>query len=475
MLGKTKAILALALALVLVSLSTQAAIVTEPESAESEPEMFCDVEFPDDIEMKDSWFQVPEVGECPGGDGRVRIGLFVRWGLLGNEKPGDDDVWVQDGEEYPELEVGPEMIRMVPWDGFLQTTDGGVKLVNEVLFEHGGEYELGGDDFVYPQTNRFTLEWRSSTTMHWDGLMMLLVIPKVRPMPHVTLHTETWSHVFEAWELIGLNIRIPVDDFGNEIEINGFLIGEKPNLPEFAIIAFKARWGHLDGILPTVPVEAVPWDGFISVTDGAVMLIKPLRFETGGDYELGTDDWIYRRTNRFTLEWRSSTTVNWDGVLVALFVPLRKVPEVHMTFHTEQWSHVFEVSDLPDLHRRFFVDNMSNEIEISGRLISEKPPIPDPPPGPGPNPPPEGSLHVVAKVFDGGQDGIENDVMIYVTEWNADETPVEGAAVFINRLFVSNTSKDGTVYVENLPPGEYHVLAILGQRHGKTMFRIESQ
>ncbi|MEE9115515.1 MAG: hypothetical protein V3U09_01300 [Thermoplasmata archaeon] len=450
MLGKTKMIWALVIALVLVSLSTQAATVTEPERPEYDLDEFDDMDFIDSLEVGETGLIIPEIEEWGERDGFVRIGLMVRWGLLGDERPGEE------GERGI---LPSEHGRMVPWDGFLQTTDGGVKLVKTLLFEHGGEYEHGGDDRVYPRTNRFTLEWRSSTTVHWDGLLMILVIPTVKPMPHVTLHTESWSHVFEAWQLIGLHERIPVGDRGNEIEINGFLVKSRPEKPDFAVIMFTARWGYLDDELRGRIFKMVPWDGFISLTDGAVKLVKPLRFERGGDYEHGTDDYIYPRTNRLTLEWKSSTTTIWDGIAVALFIPLNTVPEAHMTFHTNQWSRVFDVRDLPGLHRRFATDQLGHEIEINGKLVAREPCECR-------------GLDVGARVFARGQDGVENDVMIFVGK---DGVAMEGAKVFVNGRFAGNTSQDGKVYVMDLPAGEYHVVAKLDKMCGRTAFEIATR
>ncbi|MFQ5885228.1 MAG: hypothetical protein ACE5IO_09035, partial [Thermoplasmata archaeon] len=433
----------------LVGLSTQAATVSDVGNIEIEPEMVEDLEFLESIEMGESGVEVPDPWECDPREGFVRIGLFVRWGLLGDERE----------EEIPGEEGGFELLKMIPWDGFLQTTDGAVGLVKTVLFEHGGEYRLGGDDSVYPRTNRFTLEWRSSTTTHWDGLLMLLVIPKAIPMPHVTLHTEPWSHVFEAWQLIGLNVRIPIGDLGHEIEIKGFIVKEKPGELKFAVIIFAARWGYLDDDAEHESREMVPWDGFASLTRGGVKLVMPLRFEFRGDYRLGTDDLIYPRENRLTLEWRSSTTVSWDGVIVALFVPLIDVPEVHMTFHNEQWSHVFEVRDLPGLHARFRIDELGHEIEINGKLILRKPICE------------ERRLDVHSRVFARGDDGVPNDVVIHV---GRDGRPVPGAEIYVNRRLAGETDDHGNLFLFDLPRGEYFVLAKLDGMLGKTAFIIRA-
>jgi hypothetical protein len=332
----------------------------------------------------------------PTRDGRhVAIGLFMRWGFLeppGRNGTGDDGLDVN----VPSLDdPDRERVPMVPWDGFVQVTDGGVRLVRTVLWEEGGSYRLGTDDLVYPRRNPTALEWRSSTTVHWDGLLVVLHVPRNdMPVPHVTVHTDQWSYIFEAPDLVGLHVRLPVDRMGHEIELNGFLV-EREGDEDFALFRMVMRWGHLerrtgdevpddvwilnqDDPVPSegwnhTPHRAVPWDGFLSATQGRVRLIAPLLFESGGEYEHGADDRMYPRDNRFTLEWRSSTTVHWDGVAAYVLVPLRTLPEAHITLHTDSWSHIFEARQLVDLHVRLPVDSMGHEIEVFSDLVRRGP------------------------------------------------------------------------------------------------------
>ncbi len=409
-------------------------------------------------------------------DGRacdhVAIGLMVRWGFLPSpEEEVDGDARVPD-----EVDVGEEPVQdpshdgppMIPWDGFVEVTRGGVKAVRTLLFETGGEYRWGGDDTLYPRNNRLTVEWRSSTTVHWDGVLLLLVVPKMDdPMPHVTLHTEPWSHVFEAAQLLGLHVRIPVTPLGHEIEINGFPVERDGDRNDVAVIRMMVRWGYLpqpEGAAPEaadVPEEEkyamVPWDGFLQTTKGGIKLLETLLFETGGAYENGGDDFVYPRNNRLTLEWRSSTTTHWDGIVAAIVVPVHAVPEAHVTLHTEQWSHVFMARHLVGLHARIQTDDLGHEIEINGKLVTRDRPGED------------DGFRLMAKVIAADEDGAFNDVVLRAT---LDREPLAGVAVYLNEALAGETNDDGVLLVKDLTPGEYAAAATHGDQSAATTFEV---
>jgi len=340
----------------------------------------------------------PEEERCRTGERcpLVFIGLFVRWGLL--EPPRRNRSLPEGAVTLPPSEIvegvpildDPQDGRfpMVPWDGFLQVTRGGVRLVRTVLFESGGEYRNGADDFIYARNNRLTLEWRSSTTSHWDGVLAVLAIPRMNdPVPHVTLHTDQWSHIFEAPELLGLHRRVPVDRMGHEIEINGFAVNMDREHGEVAVFRMMIRWGFLDNRTraedpaPSLPRDgwngldgrdcpATPWDGFLATTKGRIGDAAPVLFEGGGRYCLGEDDRLYPRENPLVVEWRSSTLPHWDGVMAVIAVPIGAVQQAHITVHTDQWSRIFDARDLVDLHLRVPTDRLGHEIEIRSQLVT---------------------------------------------------------------------------------------------------------
>jgi hypothetical protein len=103
----------------------------------------------------------------------------------------------------------------------VEVSRGGVTLKTVLNWEKGGDYGDGKDDFVYPRNNKLTIEWRSSTTDDWDGVVTVACFPMMRgmPLPHVTIHTDQWSHVYSLDELRGLNETYQVDRLGHEVQV----------------------------------------------------------------------------------------------------------------------------------------------------------------------------------------------------------------------------------------------------------------
>jgi hypothetical protein len=252
--------------------------------------------------------------------------------------------------------------KMVPWDGFISTTDGGLKVLRVLKFETGGSYQNGCDDKLYPRTNRYTVQWRSSTKPHWDGILVaILVIPKNKPQ-YVTVHTTQTSKVFTVKELAKINKTVPIDNEGNKIEIIGRLKVINPHKPKI-ILFLRLRWGHIDGYVNTT--KMVPWDGFISTTKGRIKVLRTLLFDIGGSYQNGGDDKLYPQTNPHAVKWRSSTKPHWDGILVAIeVIPTKPIQKV--TVHTKQISKVFTVKQLAKINKTVPIDNEGNKFEIKG-------------------------------------------------------------------------------------------------------------
>ncbi len=308
-------------------------------------------------------------------DGRP-FGMFAgRWnftdGRPGGALRGEWHMTDRDEGEFRGLAIRAPTIEMVPWDGFVKVGDGGVKLIREVLFEHGGDYRMGGDDKVFPQRERDQLGWRSSTTVHWDGLIMGILAPG--PDVRIAFNTLQWSKTFTVRELVGLHIRVPVDRLGHEIELRGFLVRPPPRpdcVDGMVKVSMMVRWGNLDERedpeereIPEMSErevengEFVPWNGFIQVTMGGVVLRGVLDWERGGDFRKGEDDFVHPRENRLTIEWRSSTYDDWDGIIVNMCLPLRGGPMPHVTIHTDQWSHVFGLDELRGLNEEYEIED----------------------------------------------------------------------------------------------------------------------
>ena len=173
-----------------------------------------------DEEITEAVFE--EALRCGDGDGcrYVAIGLFLRWGLLPPVRNGTGG-GNRSAVDLPSEEAREEMLDrdlpVIRWDGFVQVTRGGARLVRTVEFERG--------DLVYPRNNRLVLEWRSATQPHWDGILAVVAVPLGEvPQAHVTFHTDPWSHIFELRELVGGSLRVTVDRLGHEVEIRSDLV-----------------------------------------------------------------------------------------------------------------------------------------------------------------------------------------------------------------------------------------------------------
>lgn len=141
---------------------------------------------------------------CPEPLPPPPVTLELKWGYLNGIKEG-------------------QSAEMVPWDGFVYVTEGAVKAREPLLFEKGGNYAHGGDDAVLPQTGPSTVEWRSSTTVHWDGIALLLVLPppsKEGPEPFVVIYTKQWQAAIPAHALNTIHKVIDTDKLGRQLSID---------------------------------------------------------------------------------------------------------------------------------------------------------------------------------------------------------------------------------------------------------------
>ncbi|MCB2231602.1 hypothetical protein KQH82_12860 [bacterium] len=91
--------------------------------------------------------------------------------------------------------------------------------------------------------------------------------------------------------------------------------------PTAGIFRFRAVWGHLN--LDTTETDLTDWTGSLTISRGAILIRRAIRFELGQDY-------IVPRTERTLLEWVSQTTVHNDGIDVDLLVP-RLLPVIDTT------------------------------------------------------------------------------------------------------------------------------------------------
>jgi hypothetical protein len=160
------------------------------------------------------------------------------------------------------------------WDGKLSVTPGRIGVVRVIRFEPATDYLL-------PRTEPGVVAWASQTTVHNDGLLVLIGAPKperpdssgdsltvdsLPPTPEVVVAFETGPLTihFSLEQLMSLDTVITVDDHGNAVMFHGtlvepgacprgFLGGQWTSNEEGTGGEFKGRWisdnGHLNGYL----------------------------------------------------------------------------------------------------------------------------------------------------------------------------------------------------------------------------------
>lgn len=188
----------------------------------------------------------------PGPRLRPRLTfLRVVWGVL--DAP----------DSLAALEAGAEP---TDWSGLLRVDRGTVVVRRVILFERPNDY------LVRPRLDRHTVAWVSHTGRHYDGLVVEILEPPVRPDSTAQeaapnrLHftTPQLSLAFDVAALPGLDETFPAGPEGNAVRFTG-LGGPAPTLCPKGFLSgfwgarsdsagvFKGRWiglyGQLDGFL----------------------------------------------------------------------------------------------------------------------------------------------------------------------------------------------------------------------------------
>jgi hypothetical protein len=157
------------------------------------------------------------------------------------------------------------------WSGMLSVDRGIVAVRRMVLFEKPG------DKLIMPRLNRRTIQWRSHTGPHYDGLIFEIIEPPMLPVdqpagetdddevvPEINmLHftTPLFSLDVPVADLPGMDETYPVDETGNAVRFEGMLLGEGDICPQGFLTGiwkneenkdggiFKGRWMDTWGFL----------------------------------------------------------------------------------------------------------------------------------------------------------------------------------------------------------------------------------
>ena len=165
---------------------------------------------------------------------------------------------------------------------------------------------------------------------------------------------------------------------------------ENKKCPEVQALVLKIRWGYFDEKERHDSDAMVPWDGFIQTTGCGMKVMRLLRFDQGGNYSNGGDDRLVRGAAPNVVQWKSSTTTNWDGIVVAMRLPERKeANDTYVTIYLTQWTKVYKISELVNINTTIPIDRLGHAIEIQGKVCKIPAKEPAPPYKDRPMPPPD--------------------------------------------------------------------------------------
>ena len=231
--------------------------------------------------------------------------------------------------------VAAPSIAPVDWDGAVKTESGVVHVARTLRFER--------NDQILPRNDRQTVEWTSTTTVNWDGIVFVLRIPRADADANVTLRTAQVGFTWTVRELPGLHVRQQVDRAGHAIEVAGFVLGRHPD-HDYVRFEIGMRWGNLSAPNGPDPEarDVTTWNGFAQITYGGLAVERVLSFERG--------DEVLPRENRATIVWHSSTTSGWDGLVITALVPAAHAGDTYFTLHAGPFTQVFTLRELPGDH-----------------------------------------------------------------------------------------------------------------------------
>ncbi len=122
---------------------------------------------------------------------------------------------------WGQLKVNPSVKTPTTWDGTISVSRGALMVRRTIQFEDG-------DEVVFPRENRKTVSFHSSTTRHFDGLMLQWILaanldPDVAGVPTITFDAGGVSKTLSMDELTRTVQVVPAnDEQQNRVAIVGF-------------------------------------------------------------------------------------------------------------------------------------------------------------------------------------------------------------------------------------------------------------
>jgi hypothetical protein len=157
------------------------------------------------------------------------------------------------------LSLDTAVTEVTDWSGSLEISRGGIIVRKTIRFEE--------NDQILPRTNRTLVEWQSVTTVHNDGIVFDLVVPRLHPVVDTTItydvdslddttevvvidtippddepvtvsfETGPYSRSFTLRELAALDTVVTLED-SNQVAFSAFQVSRCPR----GILT--GRWGH---------------------------------------------------------------------------------------------------------------------------------------------------------------------------------------------------------------------------------------
>ncbi|MEW5923011.1 MAG: hypothetical protein AB1746_03400 [Candidatus Zixiibacteriota bacterium] len=129
--------------------------------------------------------------------------------------------------------------------------------------------------------------------------------------------------------------------------------------------ALRILWGSLR--YDSTITEITDWSGSLTISRGAEIVRRTIKFEDGQDY-------ILDRTDRTKIEWVSLTSVHFDGIFVNIYIPPVETDDsamiaeepVTVTFETEPFTVSFSIDEIAALDTIYYLEDSINAVSFRG-------------------------------------------------------------------------------------------------------------
>jgi hypothetical protein len=138
------------------------------------------------------------------------------------------------------------------------------------------------------------------------------------------------------------------------------------DLPSTDVYFLRLAWGILEG--DSSNSVTTDWSGSLSVTRGAIVAERVLRFEP--------EDHIVRpRTDRTSLAVVSETRPHWDGLIVTILDPedAADPAENEITIALGPFQQTFTMSEIATVDTIFDIDAIGNQVAVTGGVVEALP------------------------------------------------------------------------------------------------------